>query len=203
MECFTMLKQKAAVAAMACGLLYFFSTSAQAQVCVVDVAKVFESHPGFNSRLEQLKQAAEEYKLTLQRRGEELKTQSEELKAYKVGSEEYKALETRLAQASASLEVERTNKTREFIQAEAKLHFDTYVQVTQAISSLCEQRGYRAALRFSNTAMDPGNPQSIMQKVNDYVVFHQPQIDITREIMTAVGGSVPMVGDRPDGTNNK
>lgn len=197
-----MLKQTAAVLAMACGMTCLFTTASFAQVCVVDVSKVFESHPRFNAQLENLKQQAEEYKFSLQQRGEQLRAESEQLKNYEPGSPEYKDLETRLATASANLEVERRNKTREFVQAEARLHFDTYVQVTQLISNFCEQRGYRVALRFTATEMDPTNPQSIMQRVNEYVVFHRPQIDITTEIIRALGAT-PQVGDRTGQTQNR
>ena len=65
MECFTMLKRTAAVMATACGMICLFSTTCFAQVCVVDVAKVFENHGQFNSQLDILKQQAEEYKLSL------------------------------------------------------------------------------------------------------------------------------------------
>lgn len=192
-----MLKQSAALLAIASAMVFLSGNVASAQVCVVDVAKVFESNTQFNARLEQLKQSAEEYKIHLQKRGEELRLESEQLKDLVAGSADYNALESKLAQASANLEVERRNKTREFVQAEAELHFDTYVQVTSQISSFCEQRGYRVAMRYSNLEVDPSNPQSIMQRVNEYVVFHQPRIDITEDIIRALG-SAPQVGSRAE-----
>lgn len=196
-----LLKQSVAMLALTCGMLSssFFSATAVAQqnVCVVDVAKIFESHSGFNTQLENLKQQAEEYKLYLQQRGEQLRGQSEGLQQYKPGTPEYNSLETEIAQKAAALEVERKNKTREFIQAEAQLHFDTYVQVTNAIASYCEQRGYRAAIRFSKTQVDPTNASSIMQRVNEYVVFHQPQIDITDNIIQMLGGTAAQTSGRP------
>ena len=198
-----MLKQTAAILGLACGMIFLGANATQAQVCVVDVAKVFESHPGFNDSLENLKQQAEEYKFSLQQRGEALRIESEELNSFKPGSPEYSSLESKLAQAAANLEVERRNKTREFVELEAKLHFETYVQVTQAISSFCEQRGYRVALRFSDLQIEPGNPQSIMQRVNDYVVFHQPRIDITQDIINSLGTSAPQVGNRQGESQNR
>ena len=201
------LKQSAALAALTCGMLscsLFTSTAyAQQSVCVVDVAKIFEGHAGFNSQLEILKQKAEEYKLSLQQRGEQLRAESEGLRQYTVGSPEYKQLETALAQKAATLEVERKNKTREFIQAEAQLHFDTYVQVTNAIASFCEQRGFRAAVRVNSSQIDSSNPASIMQRVNEYVVFHQPQIDITPSIIQMLGGSATQTSQVPAGSQSR
>ena len=102
-----MLKQTAAVMVLACGIVLLSSNVAVAQVCVVDVAKVFESHTQFKAELDDLKRQAEEYKFSLQQRGEQLRAEAEQLKNYKVGSPEYAALETKLAQSSANLEVER------------------------------------------------------------------------------------------------
>ena len=198
-----MLKQTAALLSLACGMILLGTHPVQGQVCLVDVAKVFESHSGFNSSLENLKQQAEEYKFSLQQRGDALRIESEQLNSFKPGTPEYSSLESKLAQAAANLEVERRNKTREFVELEAKLHFETYVQVTKAISAYCDQRGYRVALRFSDLQVDASNPQSIMQRVNDYVVFYQPRIDITKDIINSLSGSAPRVSESQSGTQNK
>ena len=175
-------------------------TWAQQQgVCVVDVAEIFKNHPGFNQQLENLKQQAEQFKFELQQKGEQLQARAERLKELEIGSPEYKQLETELAQASANLEVQRRAKTREFIQFEAELHFETYVEVSSAIANLCEQRGHRMALRFDSRQMDPSSADSIMQRVNEYVVFQNPRIDITAEIIASLnGGQAPRTGNRPD-----
>lgn len=179
------------------------STLAQQAVCVVDVAEVFKNHAGFNQQIENLKQQAEQFKFSLQRQGEQLQARSAQLKDFQIGSPEYKQLESELAQASASLEVERRSKTREFVQLEAQLHFDSYVQVTQLIAQLCEQRGYRLALRYDSQATDPANPDSIMQRVNEYVIFHQPQHDITEEIIRSLNASVPQTSNAPSATQGR
>ena len=198
-----MLKQVTAVV-VACGAAFFCLNQAVAQqnVCVVDVAKVFENHSGFNAQLEQLKRQAEEYKFSLQQRGNELKARSEELNNYQVDSAEHKQLENQLAESAAKLEVERKNKTREFVEMEARMHFDTYVQVTQLVTEYCDRTGYRAAFRFNSTPIDANDANSIMQGVNEYIVYFKPQIDITNEIIRSVsgGGANPQLGNRPAGS---
>ena len=203
MECLEMFKRSAAFLVLTCGFVLSMSCTLHAQVCVVDVAKVFESHPQFNAELETLKQQAEAYKLELQQSGEQLRAESEQLQNFEVGSPEYNALETKLATKSANLDVQRRNKTREFVQKEAKLHFDTYVQVTKAINDYCEQNGYRVALRFNNFEVDASNPQSIMQRVNEYVVFHQPRVDITQVIISSVGGAAIQTGNLENQNPNR
>lgn len=168
--------------------------NAQQGVCVVDVAEVFRNHGGFNQSIENLKQQAEQYKIQLQQQGEMLRSRSEQLKELEIGSPEYKQLESDLAQSSAQLEVERRTKTREFVQYEAQLHYDTYLQVTQVIASICEQRGYRLAMRIDGTAIDPSNPDSIMQHVNENVIFHSPMHNITQEVIQGIQAQAGRTG---------
>lgn len=198
-----MFKRSAALLVLTCGFVISMTCTLHAQVCVVDVAKVFESDPQFNASLENLKQQAEAYKVSLQQAAEQLRVKSEQLQNYEIGSPEYNELESALATESATLDVQRRNKTREFVQLEAKLHFDTYVRVTTAINDYCEQNGYRVALRFNNFEVDPSNPQSIMQRVNEYVVFHQPRIDITQTIIAGVGGAAAQTGNLENQNPNR
>ncbi len=183
-----------AAASLAAISVFIGSVSAQQQVCVVDIAEIFRNHTGFNQQIESLKQAAEQYKTDLERRGNELRARSEKLRDYQIGSAEYKQLEAELAQASANLDVERRAKTRDFVQFEAKLHFDTYVEVTRAIAETCEKRGYRLAIRYDGSKTDATRPEAIMQRVNENVIFHMPQYDITGEIVSLLAASAPRTG---------
>lgn len=194
------LKSLMAVAIAGCLTLVVVPATAIAQqgVCVVDVAEVFKNHPAFIQELESLKQQAEQFKFELQQRGEQLQARSEKLKDLDIGSPEYKQLESELAQGSAGMEVDRRSRTRQFIQTEAELHYKTYVEVTNLISSVCEQRGYRLAVRYNSLPTDTASPESIMQRVNEYVIFHNPQHDITREIIALLNnGQAPRTGSLP------
>lgn len=177
--------------------------SAQQQACVVDIAEIFRNHAGFNQQIESLKQAAEQYKIDLERRGNELRARSEKLRDFQVGSAEYKQLESELAHASANLDVERRAKTRDFVQFEAKLHFDTYLEVTRAIAEVCEKRGYRLAIRYDGSKTDTTRPEAVMQRVNENVIFHMPQYDITGEIISSLSAAAPRTGSLDTSSQQK
>ncbi len=191
--------------AITCWIALFTGPSIQAQqdICVVDIAQVFKNHNQFNRQLEGLKQEAEQFKFTLQQKAQQLRTKSERLKDFSPGSDEFKQLETELAQESANLEVDQRSKTRDFMQLEAKLHFDTYVHVTKLIAGYCEQNDIRLALRYDSTQMSPDDPNTIMQRVNDHVIFHQPQRDITQTIIQLANQESPATGNRPSDTQNR
>ena len=184
-----MLSRLTAMAAIIlCSQMMFGSSAVQAQqdICIVDVSRIFESHQGFNAQLEGLKQAAEQYKVRLQDLGQQLRAKSERLQDFSPSSEEYRQLENELASTSANLEVERRAKTREFVQLEARLHFDTYVEISRLIAQLCEQNGFRLAMRFDSTPMTLDDPQSIPQRINGSIVYFQPQKDITDSVIRMV-----------------
>jgi Skp family chaperone for outer membrane proteins len=156
---------------------------AQNNVAVVDVALVFKNHAQFNAQMAALKEEANALNQQLQSRAQQLAQWGEELKSKQPGSAEFQALETQLAQASANLEVDRRTKLRDLISREAKLHFDTYVEVTRQIAQVCEQQNLRLVLRYDSTPMTPDNPQSIMQRVNSEIVYCAPHRDITQQII--------------------
>ena len=165
------------------------SLDAQSKVAIVDVGKVFKSHPHFSQQLEQLRLEAENFQKESIELRRQMMAKSEQLKILIPGTDDYKAKESALAQELAALEVEQQQKMRVLMQREAKLHFDTYNEVKSIINRFCEQQGIRLVLRHSQLELDPENPNSIMQEVNSPVVFYEPDRDITGAILQIVNGT--------------
>lgn len=167
----------------ACLLIAFFaniSTSmAQTKVGIVDIGKIFKSHPEFSQQLGVLKQEADTFQKSAVAAQQQLVQKAEVLKQYKPGSVEFKKAETGLAQQSAAMEVEQRDKMRALMVKEAQLHFDTYAEVNQIVGQLCEAQGIQLVLRYNSQEMDLKNPASVMQRVNGSVIYHNPGNDIT------------------------
>ena len=174
--------------AVICGVCT--SGMAQSGVCVIDVAQIFKDHPTFNQQLAALKQEAEQFQAQLQQAGEKLAGMNEELRQIDPSTEEYQQQERQIAQLSASFEVDRRTKMRELMTREAKLHFDTYSQITEQIGSFCQENQIRLVLRYNNTEMDVKQPATIMQAVNSNVVFQNSDRDITAQVSQRVAASV-------------
>ena len=167
-------------------------------VCLVDIALIFKNDATFNQKMEQLKQEAERFRLELQSKAQRLQGMSEQLKNYAPDSAEYKQGESQLAQESANLEVQRRSTTRDFVQREATLHFDTYVAITKMIATYCEERGIRLVLQYNSAEMKADDPETIMQKVNSNVIFRAAHKDITPEIIQRMKAAAPQVGNQPN-----
>jgi len=159
---------------------------AQTSVALIDVGRVFKSHPVFGQQLQDLKAEAEQFKAETQQLQRELQVEAQGLQGLEPSSAEFKAEETRLAQKSAAKEVQQRGVMREMMKREARLHFDTYNEVKQVIANHCEKAGIRMVLRYNSVEMNEEDPAVIMQKVNGSVVFHTNQKDITQEIVRQI-----------------
>lgn len=159
---------------------------AQTKVAIVDVGMIFKGHTSFEQKLAALKTEAEQFKSISLQQQQQLMQKAEALKQYQPGSVEFKSLETKLAQESAAMEVEQRDTMRSLMQQEAQLHFQTYSEVNKLIATYCESTGVQLVLRFNSQEMDPRNPNSVMQRVNGSVVYHNQQNDITPQIVARI-----------------
>jgi len=155
---------------------------AQPGVVVVDVKALFKAHAGFNQQLEMLRQAAEAHQAEAVEIQQRLARKAELLRQYDQFSVEFREAEAELAREAAAAEVAMRNKMFNLVKAEAKLHYDTYNQIHGVIAEYCQQRDYTLVLRHSPTEMSPNNPESVMQGVNNQVIFHRSGRDITADI---------------------
>ncbi len=179
------------------------SSAAQAQtnVALVDIGKIFKSHPVFGQQLEALRGEAEQFKAQTRQMQQALMQEAQGLKEYEPASPEFKAEETRLAQKSAAKEVEQRSKMRDLMKKEAQLHFDTYNEIKGIIAQYAQQEGMKIVMRYNSQEIDPSVPASIMQKVNGSIVFHTNQKDITQEIVGQIARTY--AASRGDAVNRR
>ena len=64
------------------------------------------------------------------------------------------------------------------------------------------EQGIQLVLRYNSEQMDPKNPDSIMQRVNGSVVYHDESRDITLAIIQRIAQS-GATAVRPTGTQNR
>lgn len=173
-------------AIIAGGCCFGSTAVAQTKVVLIDVGLIFKSHPQFSTELNALKAEADNFKVKSQQDGQALAAKKEKLRAFIPGTEDFKNLEKKLAQEQAAFSVEQNSILRELMNREAKLHYDTYQQVTKVIGEYCKSRNIQLVLRYNSEKMDPSLPNSIMEKVNGNVVYYLPQKDVTAEILQQI-----------------
>ena len=159
------------------------------RVVLLDVGRVFKQHVAFNKAMESIQQEVEIYRGQIQQKQGEIQKQAEALRGMVQGSPEARQLEAKLTKLTADLQVEHQLKNKEFIQREAELYFNTYMDVTSKVSKFCEANSISLVLRHVTTPTDTKSRQSILETVNNPVIFEKGR-DITDLIIQQANAGV-------------
>lgn len=165
-------------------------------VAVVDVGYIFKNHSGFNTQMEAMKGEVQKYEETLRARHQELSQERDQLlQQFKPGTPNYDKLERELADKAAKLQVDTQLKKKDFLQREAKVYYDVYLEVSKAIEDFSNMNGIDLVLRYNGDEIDKDDRQSVLTGVNRAIVYHR-NLDITREILDRLNRA-PRVSSRP------
>jgi Skp family chaperone for outer membrane proteins len=157
----------------------------RAAVVVLDVGRVFKEHIRFKQRMELMKKDVTSFTDKINREKEDIKKLHEQRKLYEAGSPDYKKIEEDATRMQSQLVVEMQLKEREFMEQEAKLFYQTYMEVQQRVAEFADHNGISLVLRYNSEQIDPDDRASVLAGVNSPIVF-QRDLDITSFIIEAV-----------------
>ena len=166
---------------------------------VVDVSYIFKNYPRFKTQMEQLKTQMESADSQLKSERSSIAAKEEERKKYNVGAPEYKKLDEDIAQATASFQLKANRIRKEFLEREAKVYYQTYLEVSNAVQYYAQQHNIGLVLRFNGDQIDPNVRENILRAINKNVVY-QNNVDITPDVLAllnrggAPGGVAPTAG---------
>lgn len=161
------------------------SRASAASVVVIDIGEVFKQHAQFNKQLAGLKDEMKNLESFYQGEQRRVAQKRDELSTFNPGSAQYKKLEEEAARMVSDLQVEMALKQKNIAEAEAKLYYNTYNEITQHVAEFAERYGISLVLRHNNVQMDPQKRDTVMQGVNRPIVYQQ-KLDITEEITKRV-----------------
>lgn len=183
-----------------CVLLSSSAILGQQNVVVIDMGKVFQDHIGFKKSMAALQTQVEQFKLTIQNDRTKIQQDSEILAGLDRTTAEFKSKEAAVAKMAADMQVNHNLKNREFMEAEAKLYYRTYVDILSTVQGFSRQNGISLVVRFSSENMDTTDRASVLAGVNNVVVY-QDQRDITEAITTLVNRGASLAGQPQDSPN--
>ena len=163
---------------------------------MIDIGEVFKQHAQFNKQLAGLKDEMKNLESFYQGEQRRVAQKRDELSTYNPGSVQYKKLEEETARMVSDLQVEMALKQKNIAEAEAKLYFNTYNEITQHVAEFAERYGISLVLRHNNVQMDPQKRDTVMQGVNRPIVYQQ-KLDITDEIISMVNPATASQSQRP------
>ena len=155
-------------------------------VTVLDVAKVFENHPVFKAKMDSLKTEVQAFQQKVRAQVTDLTKKRQQLtQQYKIGTSEFKKEEEQLAREEAELKVKTGQTERDYMDKEARLYYETYVEVQNIVANFSRANNISLVLRFDSNDIDKTNRAAVSQGVNRFIVY-QEKLDLTQLIINEV-----------------
>jgi Skp family chaperone for outer membrane proteins len=162
------------------------ANAAKYGIAVVDISFIFKNYPGFTSQIETLKTEMEGADGKLKADRDRLVQMEEQRNTLKPGSPEFKQLDEQLAHLKAEFSIKQGTVRRDFLEREAKVYYQTYMDVSTAVKSYATQHQIGMVLRFNGDAIDPSQREDVMRAIMQPIV-HQNNIDITPDVLLLLG----------------
>jgi Skp family chaperone for outer membrane proteins len=210
--------RKLAARTLVAALAFSTSASLQAQapnqaganaskygVAVVDISYIFKKHERFKGTMEGMKKEAEGFEVEMKAEREKIAQQEQQRNAYNPGTAEYKQLDEQVARKTAEFQLKAGKFRKDFLEREAKIYYQTYLEVVDAITQYSQRQNIGLVLRFNGETLDPNKREEVLREINKPVVM-QDRIDITPDIIVMLNrtpqGAVPAgpQGAVPPGT---
>jgi len=178
------------------------AAAAGTSVAVIDVAYIFKNHARFNQSMNDMKRDIEAFDAHMQEESKKLQKKQEEMTSFGPSSPQFKKLDEELAKMKSDFQIAVQSKKRDFLEQEAKVYYNIYREVEEAVVVFAQRHGIRLVLRFTGDEMKADDRASVLQGVNKPVVY-QDHLDITMDILNKLnaGATVPPAGGIAPPTN--
>jgi Skp family chaperone for outer membrane proteins len=181
----------AVVALSTIGLLYAQapnpagSNATKYSVAVVDISYIFKKHERFKATMESMKKEMETIETELKADREKIAQQEQQRNQFGAGTAEYKQLDEVIARQMADFNLKMGKLRKDFLEREAKVYYQTYLEVVDAVKYYAKRQNIGLVLRFNGEPVDPNRRDDVLREINKPVVV-QDQIDITPDILALI-----------------
>jgi Skp family chaperone for outer membrane proteins len=161
-------------------------------VAVIDIPYIFKNFTRFTQAIDDIKKDIDEYKNVVKNQQDQLRVETQKLELYKPGTKEYRDQEEKITQMRLQFQLESTKRQKEFMEREGQAYFTAYREVERVVAEFAQRNRIGLVLRFSAEEMDPTQRDSIMQGINQMVVY-QDRLNITEAILEQLNRGTPAV----------
>ena len=166
-------------------------------VAVVDVGYIFKNHARFKAEMERMKDQVMAAENQLKGEQERIKGLMEQLKGYNPGTPEFRKFEAEVAKAQGDFTVNAQLQKKDFMDRESKVYLQVYTEIEKAVAQYARDRGIAVVHRFDGDPVDASNRNQILGNITKSIVYFDPGIDITPDILTMLNGAGTGVAARP------
>jgi Skp family chaperone for outer membrane proteins len=152
-------------------------------VCLVDVNIIFKRHVRLKAQMDDLKKEAEAVQKGFEHEQQELQALRQQLNGMHAGTPDYQRTEEQCVSREANFRGQMALKRKEFVQKEAHLYYNAYLEISEEVRYFCEKNGISLVLNFNGDKIHEENPDDIARGIGNKVVFFQKNLDITGFIL--------------------
>ncbi len=158
-------------------------------VAVVDVPYIFKNYQAFDTKMKALKTEKESVDESLKGERDSIQNKEKEKGQYNAGSPEFRQADEDIARLKAEFTLKLQRAQKDIIEKEAKVYYQTYIEVNNAVSYFAQQNNIGLVLRFNGEQVDPNRREDVLRGINKPVVF-QNNVDITPDILALLNRRV-------------
>ena len=161
------------------------SNASKYNIAVVDISYIFKKHERFKATMESMKKEMETIEGELKGDREKIAGQEQQRNQFNAGSAEYKKMDEDIARQMAEVNLKMGKLRKEFLEREAKVYYQTYLEVVDAVKYYAKRQNIGLVLRFNGEPVDPNRRDDVLREINKPVVV-QDQIDITPDVLALI-----------------
>jgi Skp family chaperone for outer membrane proteins len=159
---------------------------ANLKIAVVDMNQILEQYKKAEAHLAEVKDAVEARNAKLQElsvKGKDLMKELQE-SSFDPSSKDYKDRETKLFQIDSYAKSYRSSAEKEIQRENLKVVVELNNEIQDVVKLFCEKNGFTHVVRVDNDARTLSDPAHAVRVVNQDVLFHRAQDDITVPVLT-------------------
>jgi Skp family chaperone for outer membrane proteins len=159
-------------------------------IAVVDISYIFKNHKRFKTAMDSMKKEMEGIEGELKGDREKIAALEQERNTFGAGTAEYKQRDEEVARQMAEFNLKMGKLRKDFLEREAKVYYQTYLEVVDAVKYYAKRQQIGLVLRFNGESVDPNRRDDVLREINKPVVV-QDQIDITPDILALLNRDQP------------
>jgi Skp family chaperone for outer membrane proteins len=167
-------------------------------IAVVDISYIFKNHAKFRTTMENMKKEMDGIEAELKADREKIAQNEQQRNTFNAGSAEYKKLDEEVARQMADFNLKMGRLRKDFLEREAKVYYQTYLEVCDAVKYYAKRQNIGLVLRFNGEPVDPNKRDDVLREINKPVVV-QDQIDITPDVLVLLNRDQQTTGGQQGG----
>lgn len=166
-------------------------------VAVIDVGYIFKNHARFKAAMDKMKDEVMAAENGLKNERDRINGLMEQIKGFNVGTPEYKKLEAEIAKAQGDFNVNAQLQKKDFMDREAKVYHQVYTEIEKAVEQFAREHRIAVVHRFDGEPIDNSDRNQILRGITKPIVYLEPGIDITVDVLKMLNGPAVAAGAAP------